>query len=43
MLAVGDGALCFWVALSDVFPDHREQRCWWYKVDNVHAVLPKSA
>ncbi|MET8630509.1 IS256 family transposase, partial [Kitasatospora sp. NPDC004669] len=27
-LAVGDGALGFWKALREVFPDTREQRCW---------------
>jgi putative transposase len=26
-----------------VFPDTREQRCWWHKLANVLAVLPKSA
>ena len=28
VLAVGDGALGFWGALRDVFPETREQRCW---------------
>jgi len=28
VLAVGDGALGFWGALREVFPDSREQRCW---------------
>jgi putative transposase len=28
MLAVGDGALGFWGALREVFPDTRGQRCW---------------
>ena len=27
-LAVGDGALGFWAALSEVFPATRTQRCW---------------
>ena len=27
VLAVGDGALAFWKALREVFPDTREQRC----------------
>lgn len=27
-LAVGDGALGFWKALKEVFPDTRHQRCW---------------
>ncbi len=43
VLAVGDGALGFWKALRDVFPDTREQRCWWHKIGNVLAALPKSA
>lgn len=28
VLAVGDGALGFWKALTEVFPDTRAQRCW---------------
>jgi transposase-like protein len=43
VLAVGDGALGFWKALRDVFPETREQRCWWHKIGNVLAGLPKSA
>jgi transposase-like protein len=43
VLAVGDGALGFWKAIRDVFPDTREQRCWWHKIGNVLAALPKSA
>ncbi len=43
VLAVGDGALGFWKAIRDVFPDTREQRCWWHKTGNVLAALPKSA
>lgn len=31
VLAVGDGALGFWKALREVFPNTREQRCWWHK------------
>ena len=42
-LAVGDGALGFWKALREVFPETREQRCWFHKQANVLAVLPKSA
>ncbi len=40
VLAVGDGALGFWKALREVFPDTKEQRCWWHKLG---AALPKSA
>ena len=43
MLAVGDGALGFWKALREVFPDTREQRCWFHVSSNVLAALPKSA
>lgn len=42
VLAVGDGALGFWKALRDVFPETAEQRCWWHKIGNVLAALPKS-
>ena len=35
VLAVGDGALGFWKAVRDVFPETREQRCWWHKIGNV--------
>jgi putative transposase len=30
VLAVGDGALGFWKALREVFPDTTEQRCWFH-------------
>jgi transposase-like protein len=43
VLAVGDGALGFWAALREVFPDTREQRCWFHKTGNVLAAMPKSA
>jgi transposase-like protein len=43
VLAVGDGALGFWAALREVFPDTREQRDWVHKVANVLNALPKSA
>jgi transposase-like protein len=43
VLAVGDGALGFWKAVRDVFPETAEQRCWWHKIGNVLAALPKSA
>ena len=35
VLAVGDGALGFWAALREVFPETRAQRCWVHKVANV--------
>lgn len=40
-VAVGDGALGFWAALRDVFPQTREQRCWVHKMANVLDALPK--
>ena len=43
VLAVGDGALGFWKAVRDVFPETAEQRCWWHKIGNVLAALPTSA
>jgi transposase-like protein len=43
VLAVGDGALGFWGALREAFPDTREQRCWFHKISNVLAALPNSA
>jgi transposase-like protein len=43
VLAIGDGALGFWGALRAVFPQAREQRCWFHKIANVLGALPKSA
>jgi putative transposase len=43
VLAVGNGALGFWTALREVFPETREQRDWVHKVANVLDALPKSA
>jgi transposase-like protein len=31
VLAIGDGALGFWGALREVFPQAREQRCWFHR------------
>ena len=41
VLAVGDGALGFWAALRDVFPQTREQRCWVHVTANVLYTPPK--
>jgi len=41
-LAVGDGALGFWAALREVFPETREQRCWVHKTANVLNKMPRS-
>jgi len=43
VLAVGDGALGFWAALGEVFPETRAQRCWFHRTANVLSALPKSA
>ena len=43
VLAVGDGALGFWAAVREVFPQTREQKCWFHKMANVLNCLPKSA
>jgi len=43
VLAVGDGALGFWAAVRTVFPETKEQRCWFHKISNVLNCLPKSA
>lgn len=42
VVAVGDGALGFWAALREVFPETREERCWVHKIANVLDKLPKS-
>jgi len=41
-LAVGDGALGFWSALRDVFPETRPQRDWVHKSMNTLDSMPKS-
>lgn len=41
-LAVGDGALGFWAAVDEVYPQTRHQRCWVHKMANVLNYLPKS-
>lgn len=41
-LAVGDGALGFWAALDEVYPETRCQRCWVHKTGNVLNALPKT-
>jgi transposase-like protein len=42
-LAVGDGALGFWAALEEIYPETRQQRCWVHKIVNVLNYLPKAA
>jgi putative transposase len=43
VLAIGDGALGFWGAVREVFPETRHQRDWVHKSANVLDTLPKSA
>ena len=40
-LVIGDGNLGIWGALSNVYPDAAEQRCWNHKIVNVLDKLPK--
>jgi transposase-like protein len=42
VLAVGDGALGFWSAIRDVFPETTHQRDWVHKAANVLDALPAS-
>jgi transposase-like protein len=41
-LAIGDGSLGFWKALSKVYDTTRWQRCWVHKTANILNKLPKS-
>ena len=41
-LAVGDGALGFWGAVTEVYPHTQHQRCWVHKTANILNKLPKS-
>ena len=41
-LAIGDGALGFWNALTKVWPTTQHQRCWVHKIANVLNKVPKS-
>jgi len=41
-VATGDGALGFWAALQEIYPQTREQRCWVHKAANVLDKMPKS-
>jgi len=42
-LVIGDGHLGIWGALSNVYPDAAEQRCWNHKIMNVLDKLPRKA
>lgn len=41
-LATGDGAMGFWGALSEIYPDTKQQRCWCHKICNILDKMPKS-
>jgi putative transposase len=41
VVAVGDGALGFWAAAREVWPETREQACWCHKLVNVLDKLPQ--
>ena len=41
-LAIGDGALGFWKALKQIYPNTPQQRCWVHRTRNVLDKLPKS-
>ena len=41
-LAIGDGAMGFWAALSEIYPETKVQRCWVHKTGNVLNAMPKS-
>jgi putative transposase len=41
VLSVGDGALGFWAAAREVWPETREQGCWCHKLANVLDKLPQ--
>ena len=40
-LAIGDGAMGFWAALDEVYPEARQQWCWQHKTMNVLNCLAK--
>ena len=42
VLAIGDGALGFWAAQEEAWPETRGQRCWVHKTANVLNEVPKS-
>jgi len=42
LLAIGDGSLGFWKALTKEFEETKQQRCWVHKTCNILDKLPKS-
>ena len=41
-LAIGDGSLGFWKAVTKLWPETDQQRCWVHKTANVLEKLPKA-
>ena len=41
-LATADGGLGFWAALREVYPETKEQACWFHKAGNVLDKMPQS-
>lgn len=41
-LAIGDGSLGFWKAVTELWPETDQQRCWVHKTANVLEKLPKA-
>ena len=42
-LAIGDGAMGFWSAMDEIYPETRHQRCWVHKTANILNHLPKNS
>ncbi len=42
MIVIGDGALGFWAAVRDVWPQTKAQLCWVHKIANVLDKLPST-
>ena len=41
-LAIGDGAMGFWSALDECYPETKHQHCWVHKTANLLNCLPKN-
>ena len=41
-LAIGDGALGFWAAIDEIYPQTRHQLCWVHKTAKILNSLPKT-
>jgi transposase-like protein len=41
-LAIGDGAMGFWAAMDEIYPQTPHQRCWVHKTANILNSLPKT-